>query len=47
MMAPETENRIVKYLLNEATTEDLDVLSDWILVEGQRADLRDVRPVAL
>ncbi len=30
----ETENRIVKYLLNEATAKDLDFLSDWILVEG-------------
>ncbi|MDT7830113.1 DUF4974 domain-containing protein [Pricia sp. S334] len=26
------ENQIVKYLLNEATTEDLDALSDWIMV---------------
>src|SRR5680860_455338 len=34
MMAPETENRIVKYLLNEATAEDLDYLSDWILLDG-------------
>ncbi len=33
-MAPETEKRIVKYLLNEASGEDLDALSDWILVEG-------------
>ena len=33
-MAPETEKRIVKYLLNEASAEDLDALSDWILVEG-------------
>jgi len=33
MIAPETENRIVKYLLNEATAEDLDVLSEWILIK--------------
>ncbi len=34
MIAPETEKRIVKYLLNEASTEDLDFLSDWIRVES-------------
>ena len=28
------EKRILKYLLNEASAEDLDALSDWILVEG-------------
>ena len=33
-MAPETEKRIVKYLLNEASAEDLDALSDWILVKA-------------
>ncbi len=27
------ENRILKYLTNEATSEDLDLLSDWILEE--------------
>jgi len=32
MLSRETENRIIKYLLNEATIEDLDFLSDWILV---------------
>ena len=34
MIVPETENRIVKYLLNEASAEDLDFLSDWIRVES-------------
>ena len=33
-MKPEPENQIVKYLLNEASAEDLNALSDWILVEG-------------
>ncbi|SDE74063.1 FecR family protein [Pricia antarctica] len=32
MLVRDTENRIVKYLLNEATIQDLDFLSDWILV---------------
>ncbi len=32
-MAPKTENLIVKYLLSEISAEDLDALSDWILVE--------------
>lgn len=27
------KNRILKYLTNEATSEDLDLLSDWILIE--------------
>lgn len=33
-MAPETEKHLVKYLLNEASAEDLDALSDWILVDS-------------
>ena len=33
-MPPEEENRIVKYLLKEASTEELDALSDWILVKA-------------
>ncbi|CAZ98123.1 FecR family protein [Zobellia galactanivorans] len=32
MILPETENRILKYLTNEASADDLDFLSDWILV---------------
>ncbi len=34
MIVPEPENRIVKYLLNEASAEDLNELSDWIMVKG-------------
>ncbi len=34
MIAAETENRIIKYLFNEASAEDLDELSNWISVEG-------------
>ncbi|WP_339712594.1 FecR domain-containing protein [uncultured Kriegella sp.] len=30
------KNRILKYLTNEATSEDLDLLSDWILEEGNQ-----------
>ncbi len=33
MILPETENRILKYLTNEASIDDLDFLSDWILVK--------------
>ncbi|CAM3362292.1 FecR family protein [Zobellia roscoffensis] len=33
MILPETENRILKYLTNEASADDLDFLSDWVLVE--------------
>jgi transmembrane sensor len=34
MIVSKPENRIVKYLLKEATVEDLNELSDWILVKG-------------
>lgn len=33
MTNPEIENRILKYFGKEATSDDLDFLSDWILVE--------------
>lgn len=33
MILPETENRILKYLTNEASANDLDFLSDWILAK--------------
>ena len=36
MIVPEPENRIVKYLLNEASKEDLDELCDWIMVKGNQ-----------
>ncbi|WP_422080623.1 FecR family protein [Ulvibacterium sp.] len=34
MSSRKIEDFIIKYLCNEATTEDLDQLSKWILVEG-------------
>ncbi len=33
MILPETENRILKYLTNEASADDLDFLSDWVLAK--------------
>ncbi len=34
MLAPVMENIILKYLSNNANAQELDRLSDWILVKG-------------
>src|SRR5690606_13107473 len=37
MTRSEEEGLILKYLSNQATAKELDILSDWILVEGNVA----------
>ena len=34
MIGSEEEKLILKYLSNNATAKELDILSDWILIDG-------------